>query len=61
MNDLYKIGNKPVDPNTLKIGCSILHYGINSFAFILQIGYKLEFEDTNYFKASDFRLVARNK
>ena len=61
MNDLYKIGNKPVDPNALKIDCSIFNYIINSFAFILHIGYKLEFEDTYYFKATDLRLVARNK
>ena len=61
MNDLYKIENKPVDPNALKIDWSIFNYIINSFAFILHIGYKLEFEDTYYFKATDLRLVARNK
>ena len=52
---------KQVDPNALKIDCSIFNYIINSFAFILHIGYKLEFEDTYYFKATDLRLVARNK
>ena len=62
MNDLDKIRNKPVDQNALKIGCSILHYRINTFAFVLHIGYKLGFEDNNYkVKATDPRLVARKE
>ncbi len=37
MNNIDKIKNNPVDPNALKIGCSILHYRIISFAILLHI------------------------